>query len=159
MTITFDVLDRFQENNVFPDSTDSEQYSEVKYKMVALSPWKSWPFTLEVQKHTILNEKNSEIANVCKGLKSHWLLAMKIVQHHANDSFDWLISEHQSVNPWKGNNFYTVWEIKKNYVCPSCAYQIHQSIIWHLSHLQLIRKLSITDKGDLGSRTESKQTH
>ena len=24
---------------------------------------------------------------------------MKIVHHHANDRFDWLISEHQSVNP------------------------------------------------------------
>ena len=26
-------------------------------------------------------------------------LAVKIVHHHANGRFDWLISEHQSVNP------------------------------------------------------------
>ena len=29
----------------------------------------------------------------------HYLLAMKIVHHHANGRFDWLISGHQSVNP------------------------------------------------------------
>ena len=32
-------MDRFQENKVF-HSTDNEKYSEGKYKMVALSPWK-----------------------------------------------------------------------------------------------------------------------
>ena len=29
-------------------------YFKVKYKMVALSPWKPWPFKLEVQKNTCL---------------------------------------------------------------------------------------------------------
>ena len=32
-------------------------------------------------------------------LEGHCLEAMKIVHHHANGRFDWLISEHQSVNP------------------------------------------------------------
>ena len=31
----------------------------------------------------------------------HCLEAMKIVHHHANGRFDWLISEHQSINLWK----------------------------------------------------------
>ena len=46
MAITFDLLDRLQENN--------EQYFKVNHKMVALSPWKPWPFKLEVQKNTCL---------------------------------------------------------------------------------------------------------
>ena len=29
----------------------------------------------------------------------HCLQAIKIMHHHANGRFDWLISEHQSVNP------------------------------------------------------------
>ena len=41
----------------------------------------------------------SEISNVCNTLEGHCLEAMKIVHHHANGRFDWLISEHQSVNP------------------------------------------------------------
>ena len=40
----------------------------------------------------------SEISNVCNVLEGHCLEAMKIVHRHANDRFDWLISEHQSVN-------------------------------------------------------------
>ena len=38
----------------------------------------------------------SEISNALEG---HCLEAMKIVHHHADGRFDWLISEHQSVNP------------------------------------------------------------
>ena len=41
----------------------------------------------------------SEISNVCNALEGHCLEAMKIVHHYANGRFDWLISEHQSVNP------------------------------------------------------------
>ena len=41
----------------------------------------------------------SEISNVCNAVEGHCLQAMKIVHHHANDRFDWLISEDQSVNP------------------------------------------------------------
>ena len=41
----------------------------------------------------------SEISNVCKALESHCLEAKKILHHHANGRFDWLTSEHQSVNP------------------------------------------------------------
>ena len=41
----------------------------------------------------------SEIGNVCNPVKDHCLGAMKIVHHHANGRFDWLISGHQSINP------------------------------------------------------------
>ena len=41
----------------------------------------------------------SEIGNVCNPVKDHCLGAMKIVHHHANSRFDWLISGHQSINP------------------------------------------------------------
>ena len=41
----------------------------------------------------------SEIGNVCNPVEDHCLGAMKIVHHHANDRFDWLISGHQSINP------------------------------------------------------------
>ena len=41
----------------------------------------------------------SEISNVCNAVEGHCLKAMEIVRHHANGRFDWLISEHQSVNP------------------------------------------------------------
>ena len=34
-----------------------------------------------------------------KASLDHCLRAMKIVHHHANGRFDWLISGHQSVNP------------------------------------------------------------
>ena len=41
----------------------------------------------------------SEIDNVCNPVEDHCLGAMKIVHHHANGRFDWLISGHQSINP------------------------------------------------------------
>ena len=41
----------------------------------------------------------SEIGNVCNPVEGHCLGAMKIVHHHANGCFDWLISGHQSINP------------------------------------------------------------
>ena len=41
----------------------------------------------------------SEISNVCNALEGHALQAIKIVHHHANGLFDWLISKQQSVNP------------------------------------------------------------
>ena len=40
----------------------------------------------------------SEINNVCNALEGHCLEAIKIVNHRANDRFDWLLSEHQTVN-------------------------------------------------------------
>ena len=40
----------------------------------------------------------SEIGNVCNPVEDHCLRVMKIVHHHANGRFDWLISGHQSVN-------------------------------------------------------------
>ena len=44
----------------------------------------------------------SEISNVCNAVEGHCLQAMKIVRHHANGLFDWLISGHQSDNPSRG---------------------------------------------------------
>ena len=41
----------------------------------------------------------SEISNVCNVVEGQCIQAMKIVRHHANDRFDWLISGHQSFNP------------------------------------------------------------
>ena len=41
----------------------------------------------------------SEINNVCNAVEGHCLQAIKVLHHHANGRFDWLISEHQSVNP------------------------------------------------------------
>ena len=43
----------------------------------------------------------SEIRNVCKAVEGHCLQVIKIVHHNANGRLDWLISEHQSVNPWR----------------------------------------------------------
>ena len=41
----------------------------------------------------------SEISNVCNAVEGHCLQVMKIVHHHANGRFHWLISEHKSINP------------------------------------------------------------
>ena len=40
-----------------------------------------------------------EISNVYDAVEGHCLQAMKIVHHHANGCFDWLISGQQNVNP------------------------------------------------------------
>ena len=54
---------------------------------------------IDQKKFDYLCKCKSAISNVCNALKGHCLEAMKIVHHHANGIFDWLISEHQSVNP------------------------------------------------------------
>ena len=46
-----------------------------------------------------LSNCKSEIGNVCNPVEDHCLRAMKIVHHHANGRFDWLISGQQSVYP------------------------------------------------------------
>ena len=46
-----------------------------------------------------LRNCKSEISNVCNAEEGICLQAMKNVHHHANGRFDWLISEHQRVNP------------------------------------------------------------
>ena len=51
------------------------------------------------EKLDYLCNSKSEISNVCKAVEGHCIQAMKIMHHHANGRFDWLISEHQSVNP------------------------------------------------------------
>ena len=51
VAISFDVLDRFQENKVFQTAQKLNNIlREVKYKMLALSPWTPRPFQLEVKK-------------------------------------------------------------------------------------------------------------
>ena len=52
-----------------------------------------------VKKLDYLCNCKSEINNVWKAVERHFLQTMKITHHRANDSFDWLISGHQSVNP------------------------------------------------------------
>ena len=47
----------------------------------------------------ILCNCQSEISNVCNSMEGDCLQAMKIVHHHANGCFDWLVSGQQSVNP------------------------------------------------------------
>ena len=46
-----------------------------------------------------LCNSKSETSNVYNTVKDYCLKAMKIVHHHGNSHFDWLISEHRSVNP------------------------------------------------------------
>ena len=41
----------------------------------------------------------SEISNVVNVVAGHSLQAIKIVHHHANSCFDWLISGQKSVDP------------------------------------------------------------
>ena len=52
-----------------------------------------------IKKLDYLCNCRSEIRNACNAVEGHCLLAMKIVHHHANNCFDWLISGRQSVNP------------------------------------------------------------
>ena len=63
-------------------------------------------YVLDQVSNIILREKmdylcncKSEIGNVCNPVEGHCLRAMKIVHHHANGLFDWLISGQQSVYP------------------------------------------------------------
>ena len=41
----------------------------------------------------------SEISNVCNAVEGNFLQTIRVVRHHANGRFDWLILGHQSVNP------------------------------------------------------------
>ena len=56
-------------------------------------------FTLREKNLDGLCNCKSEISNVCNAVEGHCLQAIKIVRHHANGSFDWLISGDQSVDP------------------------------------------------------------
>ena len=64
----------------------------------------SFSYVLDQVSNIILCEKNElslpfkpEIGNVCNPVEDHCLRAMKIVHHHANGRFDWLISGQQRV--------------------------------------------------------------
>ena len=52
-----------------------------------------------MKKPDYLCNSKSKINNFCNAVEGHCLQAMKIVHHHANGRFDWLISEQQSVTP------------------------------------------------------------
>ena len=60
-------------------------------------------------------------------LEGHCLEAMKIVHHHANGRFHWLLSEHQIVNP--SREAISILSEKKIYdcpdVCPYCYLVLH----------------------------------
>ena len=51
-----------------------------------------------MKKWDYLFNYKSEISNVCNEVEVNCIQAMKIVHNHANGGFDWLISEHESVN-------------------------------------------------------------
>ena len=46
-----------------------------------------------MKKLDYLCDHKSEIRNICDEVESHCLQAMKIVHHHVNGSFDWLINK------------------------------------------------------------------
>ena len=86
-------------------------------------------YVLEEVSHITLSEEigclckcKSEINNVCSAVESHCLQAMKVVHHHTNGHFDWLIFEHQSVNP--SREFEATFILSGKYkiinVCSSC---------------------------------------
>ena len=52
-----------------------------------------------VKKLDYLYNCKSDISKVCNAVGGHCPQTMKIVHHHANGCFDWLISGQQSVNP------------------------------------------------------------
>ena len=54
MAITFDLLDRFQENKVFQTAQTINNILTSNTKWYLFSPWKQRPFKLEVQKNTCL---------------------------------------------------------------------------------------------------------
>ena len=60
----------------------------------------SYPLhSMKKWEYTCSHRSTSAISNVYNEVEGHCLQAIKIVHHHANGHFDWLISEHQSVNP------------------------------------------------------------
>ena len=62
----------------------------------------------------------SEISNICNADEGYCLQAMKIVHHHANSCFDWLISSgHQSFNPSREAISILFWEIQNIYIWSS----------------------------------------
>ena len=62
----------------------------------------------------------SQISNVCNAVEGHCFQAMKVVRHHANGRFDWLISGHHSVNP--SREAISILSGKYKRFCPSCAH-------------------------------------
>ena len=54
--------------------------------------WNRSQMFIEWKKMDYLCNSKSEIGNVCNAVEGHCLEAMKIVHHHANGRFDWLIS-------------------------------------------------------------------
>ena len=71
-----------------------------------------------VKKLDYLFNCKSDISNVCSAMEGHCLQAMKIMHHHANDCFDWLISGHQNVNPSREAISILSGKYKRIYVCP-----------------------------------------
>ena len=50
--------------------------------------------TMGEKKLDYLCNCKSEISNICNAVEGHCLHTMKVVRHHANGLFDWLISGH-----------------------------------------------------------------
>ena len=57
-------------------------------------------------------------------VEGHCLQVMKIVHHHANGCFDWLISRQQSVNPSRKATSILYGKYKRfTFVHPACGFQ------------------------------------
>ena len=65
-----------------------------------------------MKKLDYLCNHKSEIRNVCNEVEGHCLQAIKMVHHHATGRFDWLIAEHQRVNPPREAIFYRLGDTK-----------------------------------------------
>ena len=79
------------------------------FKMFSVLDSSSFSFIFEQVSYVTLSEKmdylfncKSEIRIVRDVVAGHCLQVIKIMHHHDNGGFDWLISGQQSVNPSRG---------------------------------------------------------
>ena len=68
----------------------------------------------------------SQTSNVCNAVEGHCFQAMKIVHHHANGRFDWLISGHHIVNPSRETIPVLSGKYRKTYDCRSCGHVLNR---------------------------------
>ena len=80
------------------------------------------------EKNAIISVCNckSEISNVCNTVEGHCLQAMKIVHHHANGCFGWLITEHYKALILGENQFLH---------CLGNTKDLRLSILWNSTEL------------------------
>ena len=69
-------------------------------------------------------------------MKVHCLQAMKIVHHHANGRFDWLISEYYSVNPLRE----AISILSGKYKISTLVHPVQASIILKACEINAVKK-------------------